>query len=285
MRIVLIGAGKLATNLGVALQQAGHEVVAIYSRTMTSANALAQLLAMRSAMFCGMATDQIYCLPKDADAYIISVKDNAIANVLAEVAKGREDRLFLHTAGSIPMDVFKGYFHHYGVLYPMQTFSKERLVDFCDIPIFIEESCSETFAEEPLVPSMLRLLAESISRHVYELSSDRRKHLHLAAVFACNFANHCYTLSADILAQVGLPFDVMLPLIDETARKVHQLHPLEAQTGPAVRYDENVIRMQEALIDDADVRQIYSQMSQNIHKKAIEIYDKLRLTEDTSHRA
>ena len=172
----------------------------------------------------------------------------------------------------MPMTVFEGYADRYGVLYPMQSFSKERRVDFAGIPVFIEGA-------DPLI----RQLAESISRRVYPLSTADRKYLHLAAVFACNFANHCYALAADVLERHGLPFDVLLPLIDETARKVHELHPLDAQTGPAVRYDENVINMQAALLSDPAVRELYERLSLSIHQKATS-YDQLRLREDTGHR-
>jgi predicted short-subunit dehydrogenase-like oxidoreductase (DUF2520 family) len=114
-------------------------------------------------------------------------------------------------------------------------------------------------------------LAESITDRLYELSSDDRQYLHLAAVFACNFVNHCYALSAEILEKHGLPFDVMLPLIDETARKVHEMHPLDAQTGPAVRYDENVIRHQIQLLREFPfMKDIYDRLSMNIHRKATE---------------
>ena len=160
-----------------------------------------------------------------------------------------------------------------------------------------EQAAAEQTAAQPVVDgtvvdgsavdttlALLRSLAESISDHVYELSTEQRKYLHLAAVFACNFANHCYALSADVLAQVGLPFDVMLPLIDETARKVHELHPLDAQTGPAVRYDENVMQAQQQLLGDPLMRDIYQKMSQSIHQRANENHDQLRLTEDTGHR-
>ena len=110
-----------------------------------------------------------------------------------------------------------------------------------------------------------------MTQHVIELSSDDRQYLHLAAVFACNFVNHCYALAAEILEQHGMDFNVMLPLIDETARKVHQLHPLQAQTGPAIRYDENVIRHQlELLNDNPAAREIYERMSMNIHRKVTE---------------
>lgn len=237
MKIVLIGRGRLATNLERALLEAGHEVASINSRTLEN-------------------------LPKEADVFIIAVKDSVLRDVIRAATQGRETQVFVHTAGSMPMNMFEGTTYHYGVLYPMQTFSKERAVDFSEIPIFIEASDKETL-------KVLKQLAESITQRVYELSSENRQYLHLAAVFACNFTNHCYAMAAEILEEHGLPFDVMLPLIDETACKVHQLHPLEAQTGPAVRYDENVIRHQtELLHDNPRMKDLYERLSLHIHEKA-----------------
>lgn len=262
MRIVIIGRGRLATNLEPALRKAGHEVASINSRTLED-------------------------LPQEADVFIISVKDSALQEVIGKATQGREEQLFVHTAGSMPMEVFKGFTTRYGVLYPMQTFSKERLVDFREIPVFIETNAEASVVggfPVDTTPVLLRQLSESISDHVYELTTEQRKYLHLAAVFACNFANHCYAMSAEILAHIHLPFDIMLPLIDETARKVHELHPLDAQTGPAVRYDENVIQMQQSLLQDADMQAIYRLLSQHIHQLANENHDQLRLTEDTGHR-
>ena len=265
MRTILIGAGRLATQLGWALREAGHDVTAVYSRTMEAAEALTRVVG-------GSPTDHLGQLPLTADVYIVAVKDSALQALIPQLTQGREGQLFVHTAGSMPMTVFEGYADRYGVLYPMQSFSKERRVDFAEIPVFIEGA-------DPLI----RQLAESISRRVYPLSTADRKYLHLAAVFACNFANHCYALAADVLERHGLPFDVLLPLIDETARKVHELHPLDAQTGPAVRYDENVINMQAALLSDPAVRELYERLSLSIHQKATS-YDQLRLREDTGHR-
>ena len=128
------------------------------------------------------------------------------------------DSLFVHTAGSVPMSVWQGYANHYGVFYPMQTFSKKREVDFKEIPFFIESS-------EPKYVELLKEIAATMSQRVYEADSEQRKSLHLAAVFTCNFTNHMYALAADLLEKYQLPFEVMLPLIDETARKVHELPP------------------------------------------------------------
>lgn len=255
MRIVLIGAGRLATNLGLTLLGAGHEIICVNSRTMKSAKALSERIG-------GQPVDRAEDLPMEADAYIISVKDAVLAEVIPAVTKGRESQVFMHTAGSMPMEMFKGMAHHYGVFYPMQSFSKERPVDFAEIPAFIE-------ANDEKSKGVIRQLAESVTERVYELSSDDRQYLHLAAVFACNFANHCYAMAAEILEEHGMSFDVMLPLIDETARKVHQLHPLEAQTGPAVRYDENVIRHQAQLLRSHPLmKDLYERMSLHIHRKA-----------------
>jgi len=255
MDIVFVGAGRLATNLASALKQKGHRIVAVWSRTIGSAQTLATMVEAE-------ATNELECLPRQADAFVVAIKDAALAEVIPQLCKGREDQVFLHTAGSMPLSLFAGQTRHGGVLYPMQTFSKERLVDFSCVPFFIEG------ADEKAL-SVARQLAESVSSEVRELSSADRKHLHLAAVFACNFANHCYALSAKVLERHGIPFEVMLPLIDETARKVHTMHPLEAQTGPAIRYDQNVIEAQKALLsDDASAQEIYDMMSKSIHRLA-----------------
>lgn len=257
MQIVLIGAGRLATNLGHALISAGHEIVCVYSRTMQPATILTECIG-------GRPVDKTEDLPLNADAFIVAVKDSVLVDVIKSVTEGRESQVFMHTAGSMPMSVFQGMACHSGVFYPMQTFSKERLVDFREIPIFIEASDHQTM-------SFIRSIAESVSERVYELSSDDRRYLHLAAVFACNFTNHCYAMAAEILEQHGMNFDVMLPLIDETARKVRQMHPLKAQTGPAVRYDENVIRYQTQLLSDYPMmKDLYERMSLHIHRKATE---------------
>ena len=252
MKIVLIGAGNLATHLGKALHAAGHDMVQVFSRTMQSAETLASLLDAEPLTDMAQVRD-------DADVYIFSVKDSALEQLISQLCGG-EKKVFLHTAGSMPMSVFRGKALHYGVLYPMQTFSKQREVDFSIIPCFIE-------ANDEFALKQIEGLAGQISHRVYQLSSENRKYLHLSAVFACNFANHCYAASQELLQQHGIPFDVMLPLIDETAAKVHGMTPKEAQTGPAVRYDENVIGKQIQLLENQPYFQkIYDSMSKSIHE-------------------
>lgn len=272
MKIVLIGAGNLATHLGKALRAAGHDMLQVFSRTMQSAETLASLLDAEPLTDIAQVRD-------DADVYIFSVKDSALVQLVAQLCrheadglgedgavnalrkakKGEHERVFLHTAGSMPMSVFKGMAQHYGVLYPMQTFSKQREVDFSIIPCFVE--ANDEFAQK-----QIEGLAREISGRVYQLSSEDRKYLHLSAVFACNFANHCYAISQELLEEHGIPFDVMLPLINETAAKVHEMKPKDAQTGPAVRYDENVIDKQSKLLENhPHFKKVYDSMSKSIH--------------------
>jgi predicted short-subunit dehydrogenase-like oxidoreductase (DUF2520 family) len=137
----------------------------------------------------GAPTTDLGAVRTDADLYIVAVKDSVLAEIIPQLCKGREKKVFAHTAGSMPMNVFKGMALHYGVFYPMQTFSKNRDVDFSEIPIFIE-------GNDELTIHTLHILGKTISTRVNELSSEDRKYLHLAAVFACNFANHCYTLAS-----------------------------------------------------------------------------------------
>lgn len=251
----MIGAGNVATVLGRALLGAGHDILQVYSRTGVSASRLAEELGASPVTDLGKVTPH-------ADVYVVAVKDSVIAELVPRLCKGREEKVFLHTAGSIPMGVFEGMALHYGVMYPMQTFSKDRPLDFGGVPCFIEwndDLACETIGE----------LARSVSGRVAPLNSESRKYLHLAAVFACNFVNHCYEISSEILARHGVPFDIMLPLIDETARKVHDIPPVDAQTGPAVRYDRNVIRMQADMLRDNPIfKQIYEAMSLSIHHAA-----------------
>ena len=252
MEIVFIGAGRLATQLAQALcDKGGHRILAVCSRTMDAAQVLAQKVGAK-------AGNDISALTHHADAIIIAVKDDALPKVALQIAGLNPSCPIFHTAGSIPAATLGGV-AHYGVIYPMQTFSKERRVDFSRVPFFIEASDDETL-------NVARTLASTVSSQVTVLDSDRRRQLHLAAVFACNFTNHCYALAAHILERCGLDFRVMLPLIEETAAKVETMHPREAQTGPAVRYDQTVLQRQIRMLDDMPIaRQIYELMSKSIH--------------------
>ena len=243
----MIGAGNVAVNLAQAL--AKHvDVLQVYSRKLSNANFLA-------AKVDAEATDDLSRISEDADIYIISVKDDAISSVIDAVPDN--GALWVHTSGSKPMELFAGKRRRYGVLYPMQSFSKQITVDFHDVPFFIEA------AKESDVES-IENLASQLSTKVFRADSELRRRLHVAAVFSCNFANHMWVLAHDVLQEAGLPFDVMLPLIRTTVDKLDKLSPAESQTGPAIRKDYNVMDAHMKMLHDEDVRRLYSILSESI---------------------
>lgn len=251
MKIVFIGAGNLATHLSQEMRRAGMTVVQVYSRTAEHAAQLARLHR------CDW-TDTLADVHADADLYVFAVSDTALPEVIRAVMPN--NGLWLHTSGSMPMSVFEGHVSCYGVLYPLQTFSRERTIRLNEVPFFLEASTDE------VAKSLLRI-ASSLSGRVIFLPSDKRKYLHLSAVFACNFTNHMYALAEQVLEAEGIPSDVLLPLIDETAAKVHNLPPAKAQTGPAVRNDRRVIDAHLALLADPGMKALYEQISNSIHKQ------------------
>ncbi len=224
MRIVLIGSGNVATHIGKALYEAGHEVMQVYSRDIENAINL-------SASIDAAGINEISRLVQTADVYILSVKDDALDSVIKALPK--LNGLVCHTAGSISIDVLDR-FDKYGVFYPFQTFSKEKQVNFEKISVLIEANDEGSLKK-------LKRLGASISTKVSEVSSLQRCQLHVSAVFACNFVNHLYCMADDLLKQSGLSFDLIKPLIKETAEKVMSLPPYQTQTGPASRDDQHVI--------------------------------------------
>ena len=252
MKIVIIGSGNLATQLSLAFKAVGKDVVQVFSRTEEHAKELADKIGCNYTTL----TEDIR---QDADVYIFSVKDDALSGLVASICHKRPNGLFLHTAGSMPMAIFKCHATRYGVLYPMQTFSKTRNVNFREIPCFIEGSDEEVLSE-------IRLMAASISDYVVDCDSEKRKKMHLAAVLACNLTNHCYRLAERLLESEQIDFQLFFPLIEETARKVKDMSPKDAQTGPMVRYDQNVMQMQMSMLSDERTREIYRLMAESIHE-------------------
>jgi predicted short-subunit dehydrogenase-like oxidoreductase (DUF2520 family) len=189
------------------------------------------------------------------------VRDEALADVAAQVV-GKEKSLHLHTSGSMPISVFGTDKPHAGVFYPFQTFSKTHIIeDFSKIPVFFEASGIDDI-------SAVYSLALTITSHVYETTQHDRERLHIAGVYACNFTNLMYTLASELLANTHIPFTALLPLIDETAAKVHTISPRDAQTGPARRKDNNVMAHHKALIANKELRQIYELLSAQIQKRS-----------------
>lgn len=234
MNIVIIGQGNVATNLDYAFRKKG-----IACQMVSSREGLDEL--------------------PQANVYIYAVKDEALASVVAQV-QGRERSLHLHTSGTMPITVFGEDKPHAGIFYPFQTFSKARLIeDFSTVPVFFEARGIDDI-------SAVYSLALTITSHVYEATQHDRERLHVAGVFTNNFTNLMYTMAAELLQNTHIPFKALLPLIDETAAKVHALSPRDAQTGPARRGDENVMNHHLSLLND-EQRQVYQLLSKEIRKR------------------
>jgi predicted short-subunit dehydrogenase-like oxidoreductase (DUF2520 family) len=250
MKVVFIGSGNVATHMARAFKGAGHAVLQIWSATFSHAAVLAADVSAEPI-------ETLSEISLEVDLIVISVKDDAIADVVYQL--GDFSAIIVHTSGATPMDALAS-LKHYGVLYPLQTFSKDKALDFSQVPLCIEagdvDSCD-----------VIEGLARSLSKAVYPINTDKRKVLHLAAAFACNFVNQLYTLGNDLLAKNQLDFELLRPLILETAEKVQCLLPLEAQTGPAVRRDEKTLKSHlELLQGQSELTHIYQTLSDSIKK-------------------
>jgi predicted short-subunit dehydrogenase-like oxidoreductase (DUF2520 family) len=251
MRISIIGSGNVATHLAAALKNAGHQIIQIYSRNFQNAALLAYHVKAE-------AIDDLNKIDPSVELFIISVKDDAIAD-LAEALSAHQ-KLIVHTSGATLLSVVSSHTQNAGVFYPLQTFSKTKEVDFSTVPLCIEGATEN-------ITSVLEQLAKTISKSVYYVSSDQRKILHLAAVFACNFPNYLYEISRELLADHNLNFDLLRPLILETAEKVQDQIPAQVQTGPAIRNDEITMDSHLQLLTGQEyLQQLYVLLSQGIIK-------------------
>ena len=249
MKIVLLGSGNVATHLGKALHLSGNQIIQVWSRNQLHAQELAEQIDAEPLS----GTDQINSF---ADLYIVSVTDNSITDTIALIPG--EHQLIAHTAGSVDMKILSARSNNIGVIYPVQTFTKQKEIDFRQIPIAIEGSDFE-------VTEKLIALAESISDQVFQLNSASRMALHISAVLACNFSNHLYALAESLLQQQGVDFSIIYPLIAETAEKALKISPRQAQTGPAVRGDSTTIDKHiEFLKTNPELQELYVKLSQSI---------------------
>ncbi len=251
MKIVLIGSGNVATHLGKALLGADHKILQVFSRSEASAKALAKKLS------CDLTTE-IKSISRGADFYIIALRDEAIRVFLKEFMI--TDKTVVHVSGSVPLNVFGKKFKNTGVLYPVQTFSIKRELSFGNVPVCIEAG-NETTKKK------IKELARTITDEIHFMNSVQRKKVHLAAVFANNFTNHLFTIASSILSDETISFDLLKPIILETALKVQSGSPFEMQTGPAKRGDVSVIEDHlKMLKNKKQFREIYKLLSESIEK-------------------
>jgi len=249
MNILFLGSGNVATHLALAIHKTEHQIVQVYSRTKASAAALGNRLGVPH-------THLVEEIMQNADLYIYAVSDDALTSLVSlNIAP---QAVHVHTAGSVAMDIFKGYKKHYGVLYPLQSLSKDKTVDFQQVPLLLE-------ASDAVTKQALNAFAKEISGQVYHYSTEQRLKIHLAAVFANNFVNHLFHIAADIMESSDIDFDLLKPLIKETVEKIDHLSPAEAQTGPARRNDQKIMQQHlEMLKDQPKLQKLYRELSQMI---------------------
>ena len=251
--ITVLGAGNVAWHLTQNLFQQGIVVDFVFSRKMENAKKLADKVN-------AIACNNIKEITTRSDLYLFVVSDNAIEALSLQLSeKIGKDNYVAHTSGMVSSDIFKPYFNHYGVFYPLQTFTKNRKVEIEEVPFFITANTSQ-------FSNNLEFLANQLSQNVQVLSDEKRKVLHIAAVFSNNFTNFMYSLSKNILENENLDFDYLLPLIKETASKVLDgYNPKEIQTGPAVRNDTNTINKHlEYLKKYPEMKEIYKFITEKI---------------------
>lgn len=246
MKIVILGSGNVSYHLTKAFTEKNISIAQIFGRNEADLQAISQKFLIP------FSTKEI----EDADLYIIAVNDDAVSNLSKKIVK--ENCLVAHTSGSLPKEILNGNFRK-ASFYPLQTFSKYKDLDYSEIPFFVEAENSDDF-------ETLKNLALKISKNVMRSDYEKRKYIHLTAVFACNFVNHLYARAKEISDSQAIPFQYFLPLIKETTSKIEKIEPKLAQTGPAIRNDEKVLQLHEDLIKDEEHLKIYQMMNESIKK-------------------
>ncbi len=245
MQIVIIGSGNVAYHLAKAFTVNNIAVKQLFGRNQE------QLKEISDEVKIPFSTSVL----EEADLYIIAISDNAVEKISEQIKN--ENALVVHTSGSLPKDILKGNYRK-ASFYPLQTFSKNKELNYKEIPFFIE-------AENEKDTVTLLNLARRVSENVMESSYEKRKYIHLTAVFACNFVNHLYARAKELSDNQGIPFSYFLPLIEETTQKIHEIEPKFAQTGPAVRNDKRILELHEDLLSGEHL-EIYKTLNHSIQK-------------------
>jgi predicted short-subunit dehydrogenase-like oxidoreductase (DUF2520 family) len=257
--IVIIGAGKLASHLGLAFVKQGIIVRQVYNRTRAPGLKLAKRIG-------STFTADIREINPEASVYIMAVSDSGLEQLAGRLKL--RNKLVIHTSGAIGMDILQQVSKNIGVFYPVQTFSQKTSVDFRKIPVCLE-------ANSVVAERQLTGLAEKITGKIYYLDSDKRRLLHLGAVFSANFTNFMFTVAEELMVESGIDFDLLKPLIGQTARNTDHGNLFKYQTGPAFREDSKVIAIHRGLLaSHPDYLEIYNLISENIIRHKL-LYGKL----------
>lgn len=250
IKVVLLGSGNVASHLIKAMEVSDTiDLVQVFSRSKKSIENLIESSKITTS----------FADLKEADVYIISVSDKAIAEVSNQIPF--TNKLVVHTSGTMGFDVMNSK-NKRGVFYPLQTFSKSKEVDMKSVPFCLETENDEDF-------ELVANLAKNLSNSVYKINGDQRKSLHISAVFVSNFVNHMYQIGNALCEENNVPFAILQPLIEETANKIKTLSPSEAQTGPAIRFDEPTINKHLEALENPTYKELYKQLTlsiQNVKK-------------------
>lgn len=251
--IALIGSGNVAHWLARKLcKSTEYPIAQVYSRNLAHAQALSSEVGAQ-------AIDNLSLLNPNCEIFLFSLKDDAYKEILTDLPF--ELPLALHTAGSVSQNIFQGYAKRYGVLYPLQTFTKSENMEHLSVPLCVEDNALGEHKDK------VQRLAEELSDKLYDVSEEQRGVLHLAAVFACNFSNAMANIAEDILKTNNLDFQMLLPLMRQTLDKLAIMSPDMAQTGPAVRKDAAVMEKHLQMLSSEELKTIYSLMSNYIMSK------------------
>jgi predicted short-subunit dehydrogenase-like oxidoreductase (DUF2520 family) len=249
--ISFAGAGRVASALCRKMYASGHNIELIVSLSEANGRSLSEE--------CGASWSKVPVFPGSSDLIIVAVPDHSLINVLSDLSCS-PDTLVVHTAGSFGLEVFPEQIKRKGVFYPLQTFSRDRGVDFSGLPFLLESSDTGSSA-------IMAELAGSTGGKTLFVSSEQRRMIHLAAVFICNFANHMLTGGWQVAEKADVPFEIFYPLLQETISKAMDLGPGESQTGPAVRNDMNTIEKHiELLAFSPDLQKLYKEVTLSIIK-------------------
>ena len=243
--VIVLGSGNVASHL-ISFIEASNDLnlVQIYARNSNNVN-----ISIDKSLI----TNDFKQI-READIYIIAVSDNSIAEVSEKLPF--DNRLVVHTWGSAELTTLNSK-NRRGVLYTLQTFSKNKKVDFSEIPFCLETEFESDFQN-------IQNFAQKFSTKVYQISSEQRKYIHVTAVFVSNFTNHMFAIGNEICKENEIPFEIFKPLIQETVNKIADLEPVLAQTGPAVRDDTNTIKKHLDLISNEKIKSLYLNITESI---------------------
>jgi len=251
MRVVIIGAGNVASVFGRLISAASHEIIQVCSKSISSAQSLGKELG------CSFV-DNLEAVDLTADIYILAITDNALLNIQDSIFLG--DKLVVHTAGSVSKKVLSNISSQYGVLYPLQSLRKDQSADQSIIPLLID-------ANNESVLSIIEQFAFTLSSVVCIVGDEKRLCLHLAAVIVNNFTNHLYTLTADYCDNEGVDFKMLQPIIEQTALRLRTKLPRDLQTGPAIRNDQSTLNKHiQALSNHPELKTIYLTFTESLLK-------------------